>query len=171
MALRERLAQLNQAQEREAQSERDKPRLIQEWQNSVDALLNTIQEYLSEYTRDGLMRFTRTRVRLREEALGEYEIGEMSIEAGPAKLIIRPVALMIIAARGRVDMHRQGRSSEGDRIMFLRTGAPDTDPTQWLISEPPPPGSLRPDSLKHRRRVPLDKAALERAVEFLLSEH
>lgn len=165
MALKDTLANLRQQEEQKALWEKDRPKLIQDWRESVANLLKEIQGYLAEYQADGSISFLRREIELSEEQLGSYRIKALSIVAGPATVVVAPVGRMIIGAFGRVDMYRQGRAGESNRIMLLRLQTSSTDPTlRWSITLP----EIGAPSVGPGRRVPLDKSALEQALEFLL---
>ena len=70
-------------------------------------------------------------------------------------------------AKGRVDMYRQGRVGEADRIMLLRVETSPPDPPRWEITVPPKPGMPR-ISPQRLARALLTKQTLEQAIDFLL---
>jgi hypothetical protein len=176
MSLKDTLATLQQQEQQKAQWERDKPNVIKEWQESVGHLLKEIRGYLSDYESDGSMIFSDREVELSEEMLGQYRVPAMSIVAGPAIIMVDPVGRMIIGAQGRVDMYRQGRGREQDRVVLLRVRTSPTDPTPlWATSPPPeigtPSGKVRGRSVPQQRQrplVPLNKEILEQRLDFML---
>ncbi|HEX4113969.1 MAG TPA: hypothetical protein VH020_15660 [Stellaceae bacterium] len=170
MPLQETLNKLREKQQREEQAKQDKPKQIAEWKDAVRTLLGTIREYLAEYEHKGLLTFSTESVVLMEERLGSYEIDGMRIVAGPVTILIQPVGLEIIGAWGRVDMHRQGRAGESQRVMILRVRNSATETTIiWQLMMPQgAEGSINHLS-RGRRTVPMTKEALEQAIEFLLS--
>ena len=183
MALRDTLANLQQQAEQRAQWERDRPQVTQDWRDSVNNLITDIRAYLAEYQADGSMSFAQGEIELSEQHLGKYRASTLSITAGPAVIMVAPVGRMIIGALGRVDMYRQGRPGEQDRILLLHMPTSATDPAlQWMITLPPEvgapvlapaprtrPGQQRMPPRQLRQRVPLTKAVLEQVLEFLLS--
>lgn len=180
MALKDTLANLQHQEEEKVQGQKDKPKLISEWQKEVADLFEEIQAYLVEYKNDGTMSFSEADVQRSEEMLGTYSIKEMRIVAGPVTIMATPVARMIFGARGRVDLYRQGYVAEQDRLLILRGQKSQTDPTpQWLITLPPNIGTPIAGSAKgprmgraagpqDRQRVSLSKETLEQCLDFLL---
>jgi hypothetical protein len=150
----------------------DKAAIIAEWQQAVRALMSKIEEFLHEYKTEGTLQFEHGDMELTEEALGNYQIPQMTLRAGSAVLMIQPIGRLIIGATGRVDLYRQGRAAKDDRVMALRS-APNDD-SQWMLSIPPEDSSFRimptnqlGQSLK-RTIVPLTKESLEAALDRLL---
>jgi hypothetical protein len=171
MALRDTLAQLRQREEQNAQWERDKPKVIIDWQESVASLLEEIREYLGEYEADGSMSFTKSEVHLSEERLGKYRIDAMQISAPPAIIVVAPVGRLIVGATGRVDIYRQGRTGEADRIKILRISTSQTDPTPlWAVTTPPAIGMPISSAARRPNLEPLSKEVLEQSLEFLLNK-
>lgn len=172
MALKDTLAHLLVRQEQDERAKQDVARTIEDWKASVTSLINELQTHLSEYERDGSLKFRPTSVSLDEEALGAYQVSALDIIAGPITLEVRPVARMVVGALGRIDIHRQGRPGEDDRIMLLRSyGQAHGASSTWSISLPAPPGTVRGFGVPRSRRsfVQLTKEALEQGLEILLS--
>ncbi len=173
MPLRDALRDLAEQQRREAQAGSNRPAQIAEWKETVDTLMSRIREYLSEYEQDGSLSINTHRVRVVEEDIATYEIAAMDIKAGPVLILIRPIARFVSGAEGRVDIHRRGRPFEEYRVMLLhmRLDGPADQPL-WCVQFPLEISSrldpLRPAIPGTRRVTPLDKGALELAIEFLL---
>jgi hypothetical protein len=175
MSLKDTLTKLQEDEQQKLQWERDKPKHIKDWQDAVVALIAQIREYLGEYAADGSLTFTESEIELMEEGLGRYEIKTLSIVAGPATVLVRPVGTMIVGAFGRVDMYRQGRAGDFDRVLLLRMRTSPDDPTpRWAITLPPGLGTPtngglinRPMSSSLAQRAPLTKETLEQALDFL----
>lgn len=170
MPLRDTLNALHEKQQLEEQIKLDKPRQIKEWQLAIEELLNKIQGDLAQYEATGLLKFSPDTKVLSEENLGSYEVKNMKIVAGPATILIEPVALEIIGAWGRVDMHRLGRAGDYQRVMFLRVrlNQPPDLPFEWHIVMPSEEGGMMSRVPQRRRTIPYSKDALEQAIDFLL---
>ena len=171
MSLKDTLARLKGEEEQKTQWEEDKPKIIREWQAIVTNLLTEIRLYLSDYEKDGFLSFSPREIRLSEEGLGDYLIGAMSINAGAAKLMVDPVGTLIIGALGRVDIYRQGRSSEQDRMVLLRVKQPESNSEgMWKTFLPDEIGAPRTGILQTpaRRLVPFTKEILEQRLELML---
>jgi len=173
MPLKDVLYQLQEQQKHDKEAVADRAALITTWKQEIDSLIGRIHQYVAEYEEDGSLEVKLLRMRITEDTLGTYEIGAMDIQAGPILVLVRPVGLMVAGAEGRVDMHRQGRPSEEDRIMLLRMrlSGPAYPPT-WCMQFPPDVAARldpsRPAIPGTRRVTPLDKGSLEIAIEFLL---
>jgi hypothetical protein len=176
MPLKDTLTRLQEEERQKAKWEKDKPKHIKDWQVSVTNLFKEIRSYLKEYEADGSISFSDREIELTEESLGRYRIPSMSIIAGPATIMLEPVGTMLVGAWGRVDMYRQGRGGEQDRILLLRLPTSRTDSTlQWKIRSQPeavgPAGRVRGRTLLQPQRptfVPLSKEILEQKLEDLL---
>ena len=171
MALKDTLEKLQRQRMEQDQWEKQKPELIKAWQDAVQSLFETIRGYLDEYRAAGSMSFSESRTDLSEEALGSYSVNILNILAGPITVLVAPVGTMIVGATGRVDMYRQGRLGEFERIVLLRQRRSASDDVQeWKITLPVTAPTLRRRTVSApRERVPLTKATLEQALEFLLN--
>jgi hypothetical protein len=171
MALKDTLKHLKRQKEADSEWESKKPEVIKEWNEAVTKLFAEIRNFLTEYEKQGSMSFADSNMQLSEERLGTYSTHQLNIDVPPFKIIVAPVGRMVVGAAGRVDMYRQARVGEADRIKFLRVPKSATDSTlQWAISSPPEIGT--PTSRTARRGplqlLVLSKSALEHAVDFLL---
>lgn len=160
MSLRQTLQTVIDQAEKQNEFDARKPQFIAEWQDAVRWLNNQLQTWLAEYVQDGSITFAKEMIELREETLGSYSVEAMNINAGPIVVRVQPTGRMIVAAAGRVDMYRQGRSSDGDRILFLRLDADRID--AWGMRLPLKTGP-RPHVVG-----PLTKETFESALESLL---
>lgn len=160
MSLRQTLQTVIDQAEKQNEFDARKPQIIAQWQGAVAWLDNQIQTWLAEYVEDGSITFAKEMIELREETLGSYSIEAMNINAGPIVVRVQPTGRMIIAAAGRVDMYRQGRSSDTDRILFLRLDAERID--AWGMRLPPKADGRAPSL------GPLTKETFEAALESLL---
>lgn len=176
MSLKDTLASLQRQEQENARWEEDKPNIISEWQKSVAALITDIRAYLEEYQESNAMHFLENDIELTEEMLGRYRVKQLSITAGPVMIFVQPIGRMIIGAMGRVDIFRQGRIRDEDRIVLLRVPTSQTDSTlQWVTKSPPETGTPLgiPNGctlmLQHERIfVPLNKEILEQKLDLLL---
>lgn len=173
MPLRDTLNRLRE-QQQETDPALDRPRLLAEWKQAADELFQQIRHFLSEYERDGSLSVTSRRVRLKEAALGTYEISALRIQAGPAVIFVQPVALDVSGAQGRVDMHRQGRPAEEDRAILLRRRESEGNAEfGWFVFLPRDirdPWERRYSTMPvPRKLLPLSKEVIEQAIDILLS--
>lgn len=171
MALKDTLERLQQQRMEQEQWEKNKPQLIRAWQEAIGGLFDTIRGYLDEYRSAGSMTFTEGRTDLSEEALGRYVVKVLNIVAGPITVVVAPVGAMIVGATGRVDMYRQGRVGEFERVVLLRQRKSASENAQeWKITFPMATSNARERKGATRsERAPLTKATLEKALEFLLA--
>jgi hypothetical protein len=151
----------------------DRAAVIAEWQKAVGALLAQIQEFLQEYKDDGTIQFTDGVTQLSEESLGTYRIPNLVLRAGPAVLMVQPIGRLVVGATGRVDLYRQGRGTESERVVALRDASP-SQPSSWVLYMPPDVEPFVIQSLPalerslRRTDLPLTKENLETALERLL---
>jgi hypothetical protein len=148
----------------------DEAAVIEEWQKAVGAFMSNIEEFLEEY-KDAIV-FENDDIEVTEEDLGTYQVPQMTLRVGTAVLMIQPVGRLVIGGDGRVDLYRQGRSAQNDRVIALRH-AGNSD-SQWALSIPPEDHSFTimstaalAQSLK-RIFVPFTKESLESALDRLL---
>lgn len=162
MALRDTLKAIHDREQEAVAFETQKPKIIANWQEAVKWLLGEVRGWLAEYERDASMEFSNGVVQLDEEALGAYSVDTLSIRVGSAVVRLVPVGRMVIGATGRIDMYRQGRPDESERIKFLRLDS--NRPDQW--------GMRRPGGLLTRSREleAVGKDTFEAAIDGLLSD-
>lgn len=134
MALKDTLKAIRDKAEAEEDFEAKKPQILKAWRESVLWLEDTIAGWLKEYEKDGALSLSRDGVFLEEEAFGNYPSQALNILVGPTVVRIQPVGRMIIGATGRVDMYRQGRPTDDQRVLFLRLDA--EAPDKWGIRMP-----------------------------------
>ena len=161
MALRDTLKAIQDREQEAANFESRKPEVIAAWQESIRWLLKEVRAWLAEYESDGAMTFSTGVVQLDEELLGAYQAETLSIHAGPAGVRLVPVGRMIIGATGRVDIYRQGRPGDSERIKLLRTDA--DRPDAWALRRPQNP------MLRARDLEPLNRENFEAVLDGLLS--
>lgn len=170
MALKDTIDALRKRQDEAARAEQNKPALIKEWQAAVHELLTWMHKELASYERDGSMVVEILGRQLNEDYLGSYSTEAMAIKIGPIIVNVEPIARMIVGGLGRVDMHRQGRAADSQRIMFLRAGRERQDEAlPWNVRFPnfASPGQRIIRGMQHRIE-PLTKETFETALELLL---
>ncbi len=161
MALKETLKMLQEREQAEKRFLEDRPKMIEEWKQAVASLFVEMRNFLAEYEQDGSLSFAEESIRLTEENLGSYSVPVMRIAAGPALILVQPVGRLVIGAMGRVDMHREGRAGERQRVMLLRIQKSATDPMlTWHVRIP--------SDIAPTFGVQLKKETLEQAIDFLL---
>lgn len=143
MALRDTIKSLQTRADEDAEFQRRKPEIIETWRSSVIWLEDQIAQWLAEYEKDGTLSLTHEGIALDEELLGAYQSQGLKIVIGPIVVRVRPVARMIIGGVGRVDMYREGRSSDGERVLFIRLDQDKVD--TWAVRRPKGSGPRIPD--------------------------
>ncbi len=173
MALRDTLSEMA----RQAEAPLDLATLREEWVGAIEKLFNRIRDCLDEYLQDkSLSILSEGRLVIEEEDLGEYAVPTMSIKAGPMQIEVRPVGRLVVGATGRVDLYRQGRAAQHERVMILRQGSPQKGvEDKWVLSRPnkddPSFRIMNLNALSTtlaRRQIPFDKPGLEEAIDRLL---
>lgn len=85
------------------------------WVKKVDNLYAEIQKWFKKYNEN--MTFVVSEMELREDFLGTYKINYLIIKIGKSIIYLRPKAMNIIGAKGRIDMEGPNGS-----IMLLING-------------------------------------------------
>jgi hypothetical protein len=173
MALRDTLSEMA----RQVEAPLDLSALRDEWFEAIEKLFNKILAYLDEYFQErSLSIASEGRLVIEEEDLGEYTVPIMSIKAGPMQIEVRPVGRLVVGATGRVDLYRQGRAAQNERVMLLRQGSPQKGvEDKWVLSLPnkddPSFRIMNLNALSTtlaRQQIPFDKPGLEEAIDRLL---
>ena len=161
MALRDTLKAIHDKEYEAATFEAFKPQLIEDWQEAIRWLLGRVRSWLVEYEQDGSMTFSDGVVQLDEERLGPYPADTLSIHVGSAVVRLVPVGRAVIGGSGRVDMYRQGRPDDSERIRIFRLDAKRRD--RW--------GMRRPGRLMTRSQEleALTQESFEASLDSLLS--
>jgi hypothetical protein len=148
--------------------------VVDEWQKAANDFLARVREFLGEYT--DTIQFSPGTTQLDEESLRPpYTISNMALRAGPAVILIQPIGRMIVGATGRVDLYRQGRAAESQRVIALRKGVPP-EHGRWSLSIPPQDRSFELMSTaalreaSQRAELQFSKENLESALERLLQQ-
>ena len=170
MPLKETLQMLREREQSDKRFLEDRPKIIREWKQAITSLFLEIRNYLAEHEKDGLLSFSDETISLSEESLGTYQVPVMKITAGPAAILVQPIGRIIVGALGRVDMYRQGRAGEQQRIMLLRMqDLPGETSLSWKMRMPTVTNNPFEARLPQHRIVSLSREILEEAVDFLLN--
>lgn len=99
---------------------------IGEWRKDLTALMHQIEAWLQPFSKHGL-KLKRYKVRITEQVYGAYEAPALELKAGLTTLHIRPIALAIIGADGRVDIQSPSRTlyalrRPGEKRWYLTSG-------------------------------------------------
>lgn len=80
--------------------------MLEEWQNNLNKLYETVKDFLEEYSQAGKVKITEEDINITEELLGTYTAKKMVIHLGNLGKYVEltPVGKYVIAAYGRVDM-------------------------------------------------------------------
>lgn len=76
----------------------------EEWLERLRYLYLQIEEYLSDYTEEGLVNIRRRSMSLKEDKLGQYDVDQMFIHIGRQMVELTPIGTLLIGSAGRVDM-------------------------------------------------------------------
>lgn len=101
-----------------SQKKFDPERQIQQWQNYLETLYTTIEEFLKEFIEAGQAEFKRKPLPFQEESLGAYVADSGVLRVGQYKYILQPKGTMLIGSKGRVDII----GPKGTRFVALITG-------------------------------------------------
>lgn len=78
--------------------------LKKEWLLNVDHFMKEVKGWLFQAEQDGLVEIRELTVSLSEEQMGEYSSIGLEIISGTESVKVLPVARLVIAARGRIDI-------------------------------------------------------------------
>lgn len=99
------------------------------WVGQVDSLYTLLRSTLKPAEEAGALEVVRRPIQLREEALGEYSVDQMLLNFGGAKVVLRPVATVIVGAVGRVDVN----GPAGSARLILAT-PDDEEPAEYMTN-------------------------------------
>ena len=147
---------------------KDRIAFVAEWTSTLEMLYAGIQDMLQDLIEDRLINISTRRATVQEAEIGDYEVPELVIEIASKKILLHPVARLVSGGgRGRVDLMRDDRLSEKDRIKMMKSGADDDS---WLI-EKRKLGRLDLAlglNIWSEVYVPLEKGILEESIDQLL---
>jgi hypothetical protein len=118
MGLKETLAVLTAAGEKERQRREDAPQKLLAWLKEIDDLHVWVKDNLSEYAS---LRFGLKPIQLSEDQLGgKYEADILLISAGseerPIVVALEPVGSLSMGATGVIEMYRVDRTGRKTRL-------------------------------------------------------
>ena len=107
----------------------DADKEITEWTAAVETLFQQVQHWAAD-ARSEDWQITFSTADVTEESLGSYPIRVMEINAGTGRLILEPVGLDVLGARGRVDLYAWPSLF---RVMLLRSLKENNSKEGWTI--------------------------------------
>lgn len=174
MALGDTINGLLERQRIQAAAPEVKSDLRATWMRDVDGVMDVVRATLAIYVKAGQASVTSELIEVREDMLGAYSAQRLVIGIAGTNVIVEPVARFVFGATGRIDLYREHRSSEDDRLFILRPMGPaDERSAPWLIetrATPPSEPSAAPFVMRGSRRyLPFNGASIESAVDHLLT--
>jgi hypothetical protein len=122
----------------------------EEWLRRLDQLYGRIGGFLQEFVETGSISYSFSDIKLTEENIGTYQAKRMEIKIGRQHILLEPVATLLIASAGRVDVigsagraqlmlvsQRAKSWADVTKVTVLQGGvvSPPTDslekPTEW----------------------------------------
>jgi hypothetical protein len=118
MGLKETLAVLTAAGDKERQRREDAPQKLMAWLKEIDDLYVWVKDNLSEHAS---LRYDTKPIQLNEDQLGgKYEANMLLISAGseerPIVVALEPVGSLSMGATGVIDMYRVDRTGRKTRL-------------------------------------------------------
>ena len=114
----------------------DRNAFLTQWRRDVVELYGQFQKALAPFVADNAARIIQTITSIEEDLLGEYDIEALVIEIIDRRIFLMPKARMVTGATGRIDLYREDRPSERNRVILLRGGAgAQLQPDVWLIQD------------------------------------
>jgi hypothetical protein len=134
MGLRETLADLIAAGEKERQRREDAPQKLMAWLKELNDLYAWIKDNLSEHAS---LRYGTKPIQLTEDQLGgRYEANTLLISAGgqerPVVVALEPVASLSMGATGVIEMYRVDRAGRKTRLYRAANGEKSVG---WYIGD------------------------------------
>lgn len=77
---------------------------LKEWQDNLTSFYSKVERILEPYVSAEQIHLKKTKMELREEFLGTYEVDSLSINIGRINVDLKPIGTLLIGAKGRVDM-------------------------------------------------------------------
>ena len=134
MSLKTTVQRLRNRDEALKAAEGARESFVDQWRADVAAVFDQIRSALSEFQNEGAVSFGTSETTVFEEELGEYTIDQMIIRIVNRTIQVTPIARITIGGTGRIDMFRDDRPSEQNRIFIVRgTLEAGHQPQRWLI--------------------------------------
>lgn len=158
----------------------DRASLVSAWQSDVLLVYEAFEKALESFVDDGTARIHRGHATISEEMLGGYDIATLAIDIVGRHILLVPIARLTVRGTGRLDLYREDRPAESNRILVLR-GSADVgqSPGPWVIQDrPDEPASVLQSTFMsldaHRRSSRrtyrlLDGEAIQDSVDHLLN--
>lgn len=121
---------------------------VEEWKTSVVDFYEKIQDWLTDYIKDGYIKTKKSEITLFEENTGNYAISKLELLFADKCAVFEPVGADVIGAEGRIDFYLRGE--KGKKYMLILTKDNDNR-DQWLVT----------DWLNEWDEVKFDKSMLE----------
>jgi hypothetical protein len=102
----------------------DWPARLRKWKKDIVGLYKTVRGWLSPLVADGTIQIDESKVKLREDYIGAYEIPRLHILIGDQTVIFRPKGALVYGAEGRVDL----TGTRSDKVLLVNDG-------KWSIVE------------------------------------
>lgn len=138
---------------------------VTQWREEVGAVYGQFEKALKRFVDDGAAKITKGQTVITEDLLGEYEIETLAIDIVGRRVLLVPQARITIGGRGRLDLYREDRPSEDNRILIVRgVAAADYRPDLWMIEVPRTPVSPLSAAFMSAQNL---REGLKRKYEFL----
>ncbi|HEX8214446.1 MAG TPA: hypothetical protein VF582_03125 [Allosphingosinicella sp.] len=74
------------------------------WLKRLDDLYRRVEDYLDEFTKDGLITVERAPAHITEQYIGSYSTDRLILQIGKKQAELRPIGTLLIGSAGRVDL-------------------------------------------------------------------
>lgn len=126
----------------ESDEELDSETIKNEWLHAVKSLYDQIQDWLRPLENHPKFHIQFRKKLLNEEAIGEYEVSQMTIKIRGKKAVLDPIGAVIIGAKGRIDL-----TGPNGTVKFILVDKRMTKPN-FTVST-----CVNPDSVKESQNV------------------
>ena len=95
---------INKANTRTRNSKVDWDEQREEWLIHLNRFYDMVHAFIGDYVAHQQLSVTRSKKKINEENIGEYDVDVLSINIGSAEVSLVPIGTLLIGGKGRVDM-------------------------------------------------------------------
>ena len=90
-----------------------------DWKKHLDEFYQLAEGFLQKYIDQGKVRITTATKQITEEHIGSYDVKSLEVQIGTVKVCLDPIGTLIVGAKGRVDMRREGMYGPYGTVKFV----------------------------------------------------
>lgn len=104
-----------------------------DWIRHLDEFYQLAEGFLQKYIDQGKVRITTATKQITEEHIGSYDVKSLEVQIGTIKVLLDPIGTLIVGAKGRVDMRREGMDGPYGTVKFVLVPKTASSPTIRVI--------------------------------------